>query len=45
VATGLSAVTPMSLARRLMPRGSQAAPRDYDHDHADRPRRRAGAAS
>ncbi|MBI2585378.1 MAG: ATP-binding protein [Rhodospirillales bacterium] len=56
VATGLSAINPVSLARRLMPRGSQAAPRDLDQDHAEQlqrslrrsqgqPRRRAGAAS
>jgi flagellar biosynthesis protein FlhF len=42
VATGLSAVNPVSLARRLMPRGSQAAPRQ-DPDRAEEPKRRAAS--
>ncbi len=42
VATGLSAVNPVSLARRLMPRGSQAAPRHHP-DRAEQTRRRAAS--
>jgi len=45
VATGLSAINPLSLARRLMPRGGQAVPRDRHPDLAEPTRRRAGAAS